>query len=73
VSGEDRLTGGLTSEDARARRAKFGPNAMPDTAIRPWRMTVKKFWAPVPWMLEAAIILQVDLVKVPVFHRLSVS
>jgi len=61
VSGEDNPAGGLTSEDARARLAKFGPNAMPDTAIRPWRMAVAKFWAPVPWMLEAAVILQIVL------------
>ena len=34
---------------------------MPDTAIRPWRMALSKIWAPVPWMLEAAIILQTVL------------
>jgi H+-transporting ATPase len=33
---------------------KFGPNAMPDTALHPLRMTIGIFWAPVPWMLEAA-------------------
>jgi H+-transporting ATPase len=52
---------GLTSDEARALLAKFGPNAIPDTAIRPWRMALSKFWAPVPWMLEAAIILQAAL------------
>jgi H+-transporting ATPase len=36
---------------------------MPDTAIPPWRMALAKFWAPVPWMLEAAIILQAALHK----------
>ena len=34
---------------------------MPDTALRPWRLALAKFWAPVPWMLEAAIILQTVL------------
>jgi H+-transporting ATPase len=29
--------------------------------MRPWRMALAKFWAPVPWMLEAAIILQTVL------------
>ena len=58
---EDTVPRGLTSDEARAQLAKFGPNAMPDTAIRPWRMALAKFWAPVPWMLEAAIILQVVL------------
>ena len=53
--------GGLTSEEARGRLAKFGPNAMPDTNLHPLRMALAKFWAPVPWMLEAAIVLQVAL------------
>src|SRR6202451_743260 len=56
--GKDNVSRGLTSEEARARLTKFGPNAMPDTAVRPWRMALAKFWAPIPWMLEAAIILQ---------------
>jgi magnesium-transporting ATPase (P-type) len=60
-SGEGHLASGLTSDEARARLAKYGPNAMPDIAIRPWRMALAKFWAPVPWMLEAAIILQAVL------------
>jgi H+-transporting ATPase len=34
---------------------------MPDTTIPAWRMALAKFWAPVPWMLEAAIILQAVL------------
>jgi len=59
--GEDKLSLGLTSEEARARLAKYGPNAMPDTATRPWRRALAKLWAPVPWMLEAAIILQTVL------------
>jgi len=58
---EDNLTSGLTTAEARERLAKYGPNEMPDTAIRPWRMALVKFWAPVPWMLEAAIILQTVL------------
>jgi H+-transporting ATPase len=55
--------GGLTSDEARLRLAKFGRNAMPDTALHPLRMALDKFWAPVPWMLEAAIVLQLALGK----------
>ena len=55
------LSCGLTSDEARALLATQGPNAMPDSAIPPWRMAIAKFWAPVPWMLEAAIILQTVL------------
>src|SRR5580693_3062241 len=61
VSVEDRPSNGLTSGEVRTELAKYGPNAMPDTAIRPLRMALAKFWAPVPWMLEAAVILQVVL------------
>ncbi|MGA2967160.1 MAG: HAD-IC family P-type ATPase [Terriglobales bacterium] len=59
--GEDNLSRGLSSDEARARLAKYGANAMPDTALRPWRRALAKFWAPVPWMLEGAIVLQVAL------------
>jgi H+-transporting ATPase len=56
---------GLTGDEARRRLRKFGPNAMPDTALHPVRLALEKFWAPVPWMLEAAIVLQVALGDYP--------
>jgi H+-transporting ATPase len=40
-----------------------GPNSMPDTALHPLRMVLEKFWAPVPWMLEAAVGLELILGK----------
>src|SRR5271163_4654955 len=52
---------GLASDEARRRLLQFGPNAMPDTGVHPLRMALEKFWAPVPWMLEAAVVLQVVL------------
>ena len=54
---------GLTSDEARRRLEKFGPNAVPDTAMHPLRRALAKFWAPVPWMLEAAIVLEIVLGK----------
>jgi H+-transporting ATPase len=36
---------------------------MPDTTMPAWRTALAKFWAPVPWMLEAAIVLQAVLHK----------
>jgi len=54
---------GLTSDEARRLLEKFGPNAVPDTALHPLRMALDKFWAPVPWMLEAAIVLELALGK----------
>ena len=54
---------GLTSDEARRRLEQFGPNAMPDTSAHPLRMAFEKFWTPVPWMLEAAIVLELSLGK----------
>jgi H+-transporting ATPase len=55
--------GGLTNEEARRRLEKFGRNAMPNTGAHPLRAALEKFWAPVPWMLEAAIALELALGK----------
>jgi H+-transporting ATPase len=54
---------GLTGDEARTRLEKSGPNAMPDTAVHPLRRALAKFWAPVPWMLEAAIVLEIVIGK----------
>ena len=63
AAAKDDLPSGLTRDEARRRLEKFGPNAMPDTTLHPLRMALEKFWAPVPWMLEAAIVLQLVLGK----------
>ena len=57
------LQNGLTTSEANQRLEKIGANAMPDTSMHPLRMAIEKFWAPVPWMLEAAIILELVLGK----------
>jgi H+-transporting ATPase len=57
------IPAGLTSAEAQSRLAKFGPNAVPDTSLHPLRRALTKFWAPVPWMLEAAIVLELVLGK----------
>ena len=63
AAAKDDLSSGLTSDEARRRLEKFGANAMPDTGVHPLRMALEKFWAPVPWMLEAAILLELALGK----------
>ncbi|HEY7653439.1 MAG TPA: plasma-membrane proton-efflux P-type ATPase [Methylomirabilota bacterium] len=52
---------GLTDAEARRRLVEFGPNAVPEEARPRWRSFLEKLWAPIPWMLEAAIGLQVGL------------
>src|SRR6202453_1417609 len=54
---------GLTSDEARRQLEKSGPNSMPDTSSHPARRAIEKLWAPIPWMLEAAIILELVLGK----------
>ena len=54
---------GLTSIEARRRLRQCGANTMPDMRTHPLRMAFQKFWAPIPWMLEAAILLEWALGK----------
>jgi H+-transporting ATPase len=58
---EKDLPAGLAGAEVRRRLEKIGPNAMPDTGSHPLRSALEKFWAPIPWMLEAAIGLQLAL------------
>lgn len=64
---------GLTSEAARQRLAEIGPNAMPDSAAKLWQMALARFWAPVPWMLELAVAVELvvgDLIQAAVIAAL---
>lgn len=60
---QDIASKGLTGDEARSRLEKVGPNAMPDTSAHPLRNALAKFWAPVPWLLEASIVLELVLHK----------
>jgi H+-transporting ATPase len=52
---------GLTSGEALSRLHAAGANALVNLTPRPVRRALDKLWAPVPWMLEAAILLQLAL------------
>jgi H+-transporting ATPase len=54
---------GLTGTEAQSRLVRFGANAMPDTTLHPWRRAFGELWAPVPWMLEATVVLELALGK----------
>jgi len=54
---------GLTSAVAQASLQRDGPNSMPDASEHPLRNALAKFWAPVPWLLEASILLEIVLHK----------
>ncbi|MGN6314827.1 P-type ATPase, partial [Trinickia sp.] len=49
---------GLTDEQAAERLTHYGPNAVDETSPPYWRVVASKFWAPIPWLLEAAVVLQ---------------
>ncbi len=49
---------GLSSAEAARRCIAFGPNAVAEETIHPIRRVLRHFWSPVPWMLEATIVLQ---------------
>jgi H+-transporting ATPase len=52
---------GLTTAEARARLKQYGPNAVVEEKAHPVKAFVKRFWAPIPWLLEATIIIQLFL------------
>jgi H+-transporting ATPase len=50
---------GLTTADAEARLRQYGPNRVEEERRQPVLAFFGKFWAPVPWMLEATVVLEV--------------
>lgn len=56
-------TAGLSSAQAAQRLAESGPNELPDTRPSLLRNALGKLWAPVPWMLELAVLLELWLGK----------
>ena len=54
---------GLTAQEAAARLAQYGPNTVEEEHPHLALALLQKFWAPVPWMLEATIVLQFLLGK----------
>jgi H+-transporting ATPase len=55
---------GLSSAEAERRLKEAGPNTVPEEKRHPLRALLLKFWAPVPWMLEAAVVLEIALGKI---------
>ena len=52
---------GLTTAEALARLKRYGPNAVVEEKAHPVKAFVKRFWAPIPWLLEATIAIQLFL------------
>jgi H+-transporting ATPase len=52
---------GLDSDEARRRLSQYGPNLVAEERRRPVARVLRRLWEPVPWMLEAAIVLQLAI------------
>ncbi len=50
---------GLTSEEASARFENYGPNELLEKRVNPILKFLRYFWGPIPFMIEAAMILSV--------------
>jgi H+-transporting ATPase len=48
---------GLTSDEAAKRLKQYGPNEIAEKADNPFLKFLSYFWGPIPWMIEAAVIL----------------
>ena len=57
------LSTGLSSEEAAQRLIQFGKNSLPEEKVSVWLVLLRKMWAPVPWMLEASVILEIVMGK----------
>jgi H+-transporting ATPase len=56
-------TEGLTSTEANERLRVFGPNEVAERREPTWRRLSRRFWGPLPWMLEGTIVLTLLLGK----------
>ena len=56
-----RLCQGLTASEAAERLKHYGPNMAPEERRHPILALLGKLWAPIPWMLEVTIILELLL------------
>ncbi|WP_342676834.1 plasma-membrane proton-efflux P-type ATPase [Methanofollis sp. UBA420] len=52
---------GLTTEEATRRLELAGYNEIPEREVGPLRRFLAYFWGPIPWMIEAAIVLSAVL------------
>ncbi len=52
---------GLTTAEAHTLLKQFGPNSVVEEKAHPLKKFFKRFWAPIPWLLDATIIIQLFL------------
>jgi len=48
---------GLSQDEAQKRLGRYGPNEIEEKKVNPFLKFLSYFWGPIPWMIEAAVIL----------------
>ena len=48
---------GLSQTEAQERLIQYGPNEIDEKKINPFLKFLTYFWGPIPWMIEAAVLL----------------
>ena len=49
--------GGLSSSEAEKRLVQYGPNEIQEKKVNPLLKFLRYFWGPIPWMIEAAVVM----------------
>jgi len=60
-------TEGLSSLEAQKRLQQYGPNEIPEKKENPLLKFLSYFWGPIPWMIEAAVIMSAVIQHWPDF------
>lgn len=50
---------GLSEAEAADRISRFGPNEIPEKKKNPVKQFLKRYWGPMPWLLEFAMVLTI--------------
>jgi H+-transporting ATPase len=56
---------GLNDADVQTQRKQYGFNEIPVKHVGPVMGTLKRMWGPIPWLLEAAMLFELFLGKIP--------
>ncbi len=62
-AGNEAFQKGLSSEEVKKRIEKYGPNEIPEKEETLLHRIFRRFWGPIPWMIEAAAILSAAVKK----------